>query len=189
MERDRALARRFQKIEVLEPSSEETRQILEGLRPRYEEFHAVRYLPDGLDAAVKLSERYLHDRKMPDKAIDLMDEAGADAKLEDGNGASVGVDRMEAVVARMAQIPPRQVSSSDKNALKNLEEDLRRVVFGQDRALTELATAIKLSRAGLRAGGEAHRLLPVHRADRRRQDRGSPSSSPRPWASSWCAST
>ena len=150
MERDRALARRFQKIEVLEPSSEETRQILEGLRPRYEEFHAVRYLPDGLDAAVKLSERYLHDRKMPDKAIDLMDEAGADAKLEDGNGASVGVDRMEAVVARMAQIPPRQVSSSDKSALKNLEEDLRLVVFGQDRALTELATAIKLSRAGLR---------------------------------------
>ena len=150
MERDRALARRFQKIEVLEPSSEETRQILEGLRPRYEEFHAVHYLPDGLDAAVKLSERYLHDRKMPDKAIDLMDEAGADAKLEDGNGASVGVDRMEAVVARMAQIPPRQVSSSDKSALKNLEEDLRLVVFGQDRALTELATAIKLSRAGLR---------------------------------------
>ncbi len=150
MERDRALARRFQKIEVLEPSSDETRQILEGLRPRYEEFHDVKYQSDALDAAVKLSERYLHDRKQPDKAIDLMDEAGADAKLEDGSAASVGVDRMEAVVARMAQIPPRQVSSSDKSALKNLEVDLRRVVFGQDRALTELATAIKLSRAGLR---------------------------------------
>ena len=149
-ERDRALARRFQKIEVLEPTTAETRLILEGLRPRYEEFHGVSYVAEGLDAAVKLSERYLHDRKLPDKAIDLLDEAGADAKLEEGEGASVGVDRMEAVVARMAQIPPRQVSSSDKSALKNLEADLRQVVFGQDQALAELSTAIKLSRAGLR---------------------------------------
>ncbi|MFO0571802.1 MAG: ATP-dependent Clp protease ATP-binding subunit ClpA [Polyangiaceae bacterium] len=150
LERDRALARRFQKIEVLEPSAEETLLILQGLKPRYEEFHVVTYEDGALEAAVTLAQRYLHDRKLPDKAIDLMDEAGADAKLEDGDGAKVGVERVEAVVARMAQIPPRQVSSSDKTALKNLEEDLRQVVFGQDRAIRELATAIKLSRAGLR---------------------------------------
>ena len=150
LERDRALARRFQKIEVLEPSLEETLLILKGLKPRYEEFHIVTYSDEALEAAVKLSQRYLHDRKLPDKAIDLMDEAGADAKLEEGDGAKVGVDRIEVVVARMAQIPPRQVSSSDKTALKNLEEDLRQAVFGQDRALAELASAVKLSRAGLR---------------------------------------
>ena len=150
LERDRALARRFQKIEVLEPSIEETLLILKGLRPRYEEFHVVSYSDEALEAAVKLAQRYLHDRKLPDKAIDLLDESGADAKLEDGEGAKVGVERIEAVVARMAQIPPRQVSSSDKTALKNLEDDLRRSVFGQDRALRELATAIKLARAGLR---------------------------------------
>src|SRR5690606_811764 len=150
LERDRALARRFQKVEVLEPSLEDTKKILEGLRPHYEEFHQVRYTPDALDAAVNLASKHLHDRKLPDKAIDLMDEAGADAKLSEGDGATVGVDRIEAVVARMAQIPPRQVSTSDKTSLKNLEADLKRTVFGQDPALEELANAIKLSRAGLR---------------------------------------
>ncbi|HEY3495434.1 MAG TPA: ATP-dependent Clp protease ATP-binding subunit ClpA [Polyangiaceae bacterium] len=150
VERDRALARRFQKIEVLEPSLEETVLILKGLLPRYEEFHGVRYESDAVDAAAKLADRHLHDRKMPDKAIDLVDEAGADAKLEDGANAVVGTERIEAVVARMAQIPPKQVSSSDKTALKNLEHDLEQVVFGQSRALKELSTAIKLSRAGLR---------------------------------------
>jgi ATP-dependent Clp protease ATP-binding subunit ClpA len=150
VERDRALARRFQKVEVLEPSLEETSLILKGLLPRYAEFHAVRYEADAVEACVKLADRHLHDRKMPDKAIDLLDESGADAKLEDGEGAVVGVGRVEAVVARMAQIPPRQVSASDKTSLKQLESDLRKVVFGQDRALSELSTAIKLSRAGLR---------------------------------------
>jgi ATP-dependent Clp protease ATP-binding subunit ClpA len=150
VERDRALARRFQKVEVLEPSLEETALILKGLLPRYEEFHVVHYDAEALDACVKLADRHLHDRKMPDKAIDLLDESGADAKLEDGDGARVGVARVEAVVARMAQIPTRQVSASDKTSLKKLDDDLRQVVFGQDRALTELATAIKLSRAGLR---------------------------------------
>jgi ATP-dependent Clp protease ATP-binding subunit ClpA len=150
LERDRALARRFQKIEVLEPSLEETVQILKGLQPRYEEFHHVTYAPEAIEAAGLLAERHLHDRKLPDKAIDLMDEAGADAKLEEGDGAIVGVERIEAVVARMAQIPPRQVSSDDKSALKSLETDLKTVVFGQDRAIRELATAIKLARAGLR---------------------------------------
>jgi len=151
LERDRALARRFQKIEVLEPSLEETILILKGLKPRYEEFHGVSYTDEALEAAAKLSQRYLFDRKLPDKAIDLMDEGGADAKLDQGAGTVVGVDRIEAVVARMAQIPPRQVSSDDKSALKNLESDLQQVVFGQDRAIAELATAIKLARAGLRS--------------------------------------
>jgi ATP-dependent Clp protease ATP-binding subunit ClpA len=150
LERDRALARRFQKIEVLEPSLEETVLILKGLQPRYEEFHKVKYSEAAIEAAANLAQRYLHDRKLPDKAIDLMDESGADAKLEDGDGAAVGVERIEAVVARMAQIPPRQISSSDKSSLKNLEADLKQVVFGQDRAIHEVATAIKLSRAGLR---------------------------------------
>ena len=150
LERDRALARRFQKIEVLEPSLDETVLILQGLQPRYEEFHKVTYTADAIRAAATLAQRHLHDRKLPDKAIDLMDEGGADAKLAVGDGATVGVDRIEQVVARMAQIPPRQVSASDKSSLKSLEEDLKRVVFGQDRAIKELATAIKLSRAGLR---------------------------------------
>jgi ATP-dependent Clp protease ATP-binding subunit ClpA len=150
VERDRALARRFQKIDVLEPSLEETLEILKGLVPRYEEFHGVSYEAEAVEAAARLADRHLHDRKMPDKAIDLVDEAGADAKLEDPSDTIVRVERIEAVVARMAQIPTRQVSSSDKTALKNLESDLERAVFGQSRALKELSTAIKLSRAGLR---------------------------------------
>ena len=150
VERDRALARRFQKIEVLEPSLEETMLILKGLLPKYEEFHKVTYDPDAVDASAKLADRHLHDRKMPDKAIDLLDEAGADATLDDGDNARVGIERIEAVVARMAQIPPKQVSSSDKSALRTLEHDLGQMVFGQDRAMQELSTAIKLSRAGLR---------------------------------------
>ncbi len=151
LERDRALARRFQKIEVLEPSLEETKEILKGLKPKYEEFHQVVYSPEAIDACAVLSDRHLRDKKQPDKAIDLLDESGADTKLEGGDNATVTVERVEAVVARIAQIPPRQVSTDDKSALKNLDADLHKVVYGQDRALTELVTAIKLSRAGLRA--------------------------------------
>jgi ATP-dependent Clp protease ATP-binding subunit ClpA len=151
LERDAALARRFQKIEVLEPSEEETVEILKGLLPRYAEFHHVKYSDDAVEVASKLAMRHLHDRRMPDKAIDLIDESGADAKLENGDGALVDATRIEHVVARMAQVPPKQVSSSDKDSLRNLETDLRVVVFGQDRALKELSAAIKLSRAGLRA--------------------------------------
>jgi len=151
LERDAALARRFQKIEVLEPSVEDTVKILKGLIPRYEEFHGVKYTPEALDAAATLASRHLHDRRLPDKAIDLIDEAGADAKLDRGEGATVDEERIEIVLARMAQIPPKQVSSSDKDALRNLEIDLKQVVFGQDRAISELTAAIKLSRAGLRA--------------------------------------
>jgi ATP-dependent Clp protease ATP-binding subunit ClpA len=150
LQRDAALARRFQKVEVLEPSLEETIDILRGLQKHYEEFHRVTYAPESIEAAAHLAVRHLHDRRMPDKAIDLVDEAGADAKLEDGDGATVGVERIEAVVARMAQIPPKQVSASDKTALRNLDADLKRVVFGQDRAIEELVAAVKLSRAGLR---------------------------------------
>ena len=152
-EKDRALARRFQKIDVLEPSLSETIRILKGLRGRYEEFHGVAYTDAALEAAATLADRHLRDKKMPDKAIDLMDEGGADAKLEaaiDAETVIVDVERIEAVLARMAQIPPRQVTADAKSALKNLESDLQKAVFGQDRALAELASAIKLSRAGLR---------------------------------------
>jgi ATP-dependent Clp protease ATP-binding subunit ClpA len=149
-ERDRALARRFQKIEVLEPSLEDTLAILQGLMPQYQEFHGVTYEPAAIEAAAKLAERHLFDRRLPDKAIDLVDEAGADAKLELGAGAIVDADRIGQVLARMAQVPPRQVSADDKTALRNLETELQHVVFGQDRAIRELTSAIKLSRAGLR---------------------------------------
>jgi ATP-dependent Clp protease ATP-binding subunit ClpA len=149
LERDAALARRFQKIEVNEPTTEETALILRGLLPKYEEYHGVKYVEEAVEAASTLAARHLHDRRMPDKAIDLIDESGADAKLE--GGVTVDVERIEQVVARMAQVPPKQVSSSDKDALRSLENDLRAVVFGQDRAIGELTAAIKLSRAGLRA--------------------------------------
>ena len=202
-EKDRALSRRFQRVEVNEPSIEDTKKILEGLRGKYEDFHGVAYTDEALDAAATLSARYLHDRRLPDKAIDLLDEAGAAAKLKlyegekppnllrdeeeardatkkkaalaDGDGATrlngsaalkrtpdkgdeaekpkivVGVVEVETVLARMAQIPPREVSSNDKEKLRSLEADLKKVVFGQDRAVEQLAAAIKLARAGLRS--------------------------------------
>jgi ATP-dependent Clp protease ATP-binding subunit ClpA len=159
-EKDRALARRFQRVEVNEPSVEDTVKILQGLRKQYEEFHGVTYTDDALRAAAELSAKYLHDRKLPDKAIDLVDETGAAKKLEVVGSAAkedeakppvVDVPDIEAVLARMAQIPPREVTTSDKERLRNLEADLRAVVFGQDSAIHQLASAIKLSRAGLRA--------------------------------------
>ncbi|MCH2108302.1 MAG: AAA family ATPase, partial [Polyangiaceae bacterium] len=150
IEKDRAFARRFQKIEVLEPTVEETVQILQGLKPRYESYHGVTYAEDAIEQAVHLAERHLFDRKLPDKAIDLMDEAGANAKLNPAQGKVVTVEGIEEVVARMAQIPPRQVSSDDRAALQNLEVDLKKAVFGQDPAIEELSAAIRLARAGLR---------------------------------------
>ena len=150
-ERDRALARRFQKIDVPEPSAEDTVRILEGLRGRYEEFHNVRYDAGALRAAAELSARYLHDRRLPDKAIDLMDEAGAEAKLAAGEGVPlVDAATVERILATMAQIPPRTVAGSDRERLRTLEAELKGRVFGQDRAIGQLASAIKLSRAGLR---------------------------------------
>jgi ATP-dependent Clp protease ATP-binding subunit ClpA len=150
LERDRAFARRFQKVVVLEPSLEDSVLILRGLRSRYEEFHGVTYSDEVLQSTAMLAQRHLHDRKMPDKAIDLLDESGADTKLSSASGSPVTIERVETVVARMAQIPSRQVSSSDKKALRDLEKDLGAVVFGQERAIKELSSAIKLSRAGLR---------------------------------------
>jgi ATP-dependent Clp protease ATP-binding subunit ClpA len=150
-DRDRALARRFQKIEVDEPSLDDTVKILQGLLPHYASFHQVTYEPETVDVAVKLSERHLSDRKLPDKAIDLIDESGADVKLEFGPGGVVDVARIESVVARIAQVPARQVSHDDRIALKNLEEALGHVVYGQSKAIHQLVSAIKLSRVGLRA--------------------------------------
>ena len=157
-EKDRALARRFQRVEVNEPSVEDTVRILEGLKKHYEEFHGIKYDEDAVRAAAELSAKYLHDRKLPDKAIDLIDETGAAKKLAaketDGAAAETPVVKtgdVEAVLARMAQIPPREVSTSDKDRLKNLENELKAVVFGQEKAIHQLVAAIKLSRAGLRA--------------------------------------
>ncbi len=169
-EKDRALARRFQRVEVGEPSVEDTVKILEGLRKQYEEFHGVRYRDEAIRAAAELSAKYLHDRKMPDKAIDLIDETGAARKLGLQSGESEGaavevspgatadagipvveVTDVERVLARMAQIPPREVSTSDKERLRDLASDLKSVVFGQDAAIAQLVSAIRLSRAGLRA--------------------------------------
>ena len=130
LERDSALARRFQRIEVGEPSEAETAQILEGLRSKYEEFHKITYTKEAIEAAAKLASRYLQDRRLPDKAIDLLDEAGAAARLAHGDGHVVDVHDVEAVVARMAQIPPRQVSTSDKAQLKDLGTGLRGAIFG-----------------------------------------------------------
>ena len=151
LERDSALARRFQRIEINEPSVDETRQILEGLRKHYEEFHKVKFTDAALEAAAKLSDRYLRDRRLPDKAIDLLDEAGAAARLAHGDDYTVDVPDIEIVVAKMAQIPPRQVSTSDRAQLKDLQKELEGVVFGQAEAVSQLASAIKLSRAGLRS--------------------------------------
>lgn len=150
-EKDRALARRFQKIDIVEPSVGETIEILNGLKHRFEEHHGVSYTAEALEAAATLSSRHINDRHLPDKAIDVIDEAGARERLkpEDERLDQIGVDEIEAVIARIARIPPRQVSRSDRDALKTLERDLGMVVFGQDEAISTLASAIKMSRSGL----------------------------------------
>ncbi len=151
-EKDRALARRFQKIDVVEPTVPDTIKILKGLRTHFEEFHGLKYTDEAIKTAVELSARYLADRKLPDKAIDVIDEAGASQwlKPEGERLKVVDVETVEEVIARMARIPSKQVSKSDAQALKGLENDLRLVVYGQDNAIEALSTAIKLSRAGLR---------------------------------------
>ncbi len=150
-ERDRALVRRFQRIEVGEPSVEDAIAIVEGLRPKYEEFHEVKYGRAAIRAAVVLADRYIHDRKLPDKAIDVLDEAGAAAKLKGRKGGRIGAGEVEAIIATMAQIPPKRVSRTDKDRLKQLEDELKGVVFGQDHAIDLLAGSIRMSRAGLRS--------------------------------------
>lgn len=151
-EKDRALARRFQKIDVVEPSVPDTIKILQGLKPYFEDFHDIRFTNEALKAAVELSDRYMGDRKLPDKAIDVIDEAGASTRLVAASKRkkTIGVKDVETVIAKMARIPPKSVSKSDEAALKSLDTDLKRVVYGQDDAISKLASAIKLSRAGLR---------------------------------------
>jgi ATP-dependent Clp protease ATP-binding subunit ClpA len=151
-EKDRALVRRFQKIDVNEPTIEDTIKILKGLKTYYEEFHKLRYTNDAIKAAVELSARYITDRKLPDKAIDIIDEAGAGQMLlpESRRKKVIGLKEVEAVVAKIARIPPKSVSKSDTEALLQLESDLKRAVYGQEDAIEQLSAAMKMARAGLR---------------------------------------
>ncbi len=150
-EKDHALTRRFQKIDVVEPTVPETIEILRGLRARFEEHHGVKYADDALKAAAELSARHINDRHLPDKAIDVIDEAGARQRLKplDQRAEFVTVEQIEDVVARIARIPPKTVSSNDRDVLKNLERNLKLVIYGQDKAIDTLASSIKMARSGL----------------------------------------
>ena len=152
-EKDRALARRFQKVDIIEPNIADTYEILLGLKKKFEEHHAIEYKDEALKAAAELADRYINDRHMPDKAIDVIDEAGAYQRLqpEENRKKVIEVDDVEHIVSKISRIPPKSVSSSDKELLGKLERNLKMVVFGQDEAIVSLATAIKLSRAGLKA--------------------------------------
>ena len=188
-ERDRALARRFQKIEVPEPSQEDAVKILQGLKPHYEKHHGVRYSNSAIRAAVKLSAKHINDRRLPDKAIDVIDEIGAAVKIqpEEKRRKTISPKDVENIVAKIAKIPPRSVSSSDKEQLQSLDRELKLVVFGQDSAIDTLASTIKLSRSGL-----GHPEKPIGcflfagpTGSARLSWR---SNSRRPWGSSFCAS-
>jgi ATP-dependent Clp protease ATP-binding subunit ClpA len=151
-EKDHALARRFQKIDIAEPTVPQSIEILKGLKSRFEEHHKVSYTDEAIVAAVELSARFINERQLPDKAIDVIDEAGASVRLEPlaTRTSVVDVPQIENVIAKMARIPPKNVSASDRDQLRNLERDLKLVIFGQDNAVTALASAIKLARSGLR---------------------------------------
>ncbi len=151
-EKDRALSRRFQKIDVNEPTIDETVKILNGLKSRFEEHHQLKYTKQAMRSAAELAHRYINDRHLPDKAIDVIDEAGASQNLlpPSRRKKTIGVQEIEAVVSKMARIPPKTVSTSDKDMLRNLERDLKLVVYGQDEAIETLGAAIKMSRSGLR---------------------------------------
>ena len=151
-EKDRALVRRFQKIDVAEPTVADAIEIMKGLKPYFEDFHHIKYTNQAIKSAVELSAKYIHDRKLPDKAIDVIDETGASQMLVPPNKRkrTIGVKEVEATIATMARIPPKTVSKSDTELLRNLDNDLKRVVFGQDQAIRALSAAIKLARAGLR---------------------------------------
>ncbi|TGL53908.1 ATP-dependent Clp protease ATP-binding subunit ClpA [Leptospira wolffii] len=154
-EKDHALSRRFQKLEVNEPSVEDTILILKGLLPKYEEFHGVKYSSQAVEEAARLSERYILDRKLPDKAIDLLDEAGAKVKLRShAKSKTVSVKEIEELVSKISKIPPRTVKADDREKLKVLDEELKRKIYGQDKAVTELVQAIRLSRSGLSEPGK-----------------------------------
>ncbi len=151
-EKDRALLRRFQKIDVHEPSIPDAVKILKGLKPYFEDYHRIRYTNEAVKAAVELSSKYIHDRKLPDKAIDVIDEVGAAQMLvpEARRRKTIGVKEVEGIVAKIARIPPKNVSKTDTESLRNLDDELKRVVYGQDKAIDTLSTAFKMSRAGLR---------------------------------------
>ncbi|MGE0499896.1 MAG: ATP-dependent Clp protease ATP-binding subunit ClpA [Rhizobiaceae bacterium] len=151
-EKDRALVRRFQKIDVNEPTVDDAIEIMKGLKPYYEDFHKVKFTNDAIKAAVELSARYINDRKLPDKAIDVIDETGASQMLlpENKRKKTISVKEIEATVATMARIPPKTVSADDEKVLASLDAELKRVVYGQDTAISALSSAIKLARAGLR---------------------------------------
>jgi len=151
-EKDRALVRRFQKIDVNEPSIPDAIEIIKGLKPYFEDFHKIRYTGEAIKAAVELSVRYIHDRKLPDKAIDVIDESGAAQMLlsDSKRKKTIGLKEIEATIATMARVPPKSVSKDDAEVLAHLDETLKRVVYGQDKAVSALTTAIKLARAGLR---------------------------------------
>ena len=151
-EKDRALVRRFQKIDIKEPTVEDSIEILKGLKPYFEEYHKLKYTNEAIKAAVELSAKYIHDRKLPDKAIDVIDETGASQMLvpEAKRKKKIGVKEVEATVATMARIPPKTITKSDAEVLAAIDKDLKRLVFGQDKAIEALASSIKLSRAGLR---------------------------------------
>src|ERR1700757_3457535 len=151
-EKDRALVRRFQKIDIKEPTVEDSIEILKGLKPYFEEYHKLKYTSDAIKAAVQLSSRYIHDRKLPDKAIDVIDESGAAQMIvaENKRKKTIGIKEIETPIASMARIPPKSVSKDDAEVLKHLESTLKRTVFGQEKAIESLAASIKLARAGLR---------------------------------------
>ncbi|HGG58420.1 MAG TPA: AAA family ATPase, partial [Gammaproteobacteria bacterium] len=150
-EKDHALARRFQKIDIDEPSVTETFEILKGLKSRFEDHHQIKYTNNALRSAAELAEKYITDRRLPDKAIDVIDEAGANRQLqpEATRRKTINVQDIETIIAKMARIPPKSVSASDKEALRSLERNLKMVVFGQDEAIDQLSAAIKMSRSGL----------------------------------------
>src|SRR5216110_2815269 len=151
-EKDRALVRRFQKIDINEPTVPDAIEILKGLKPYFEDYHKLKYTNDAIKAAVELSARYIHDRKLPDKAIDVIDESGAAQMLlpESRRKKTIGLKEVETTIATMARIPPKTVSKDDAEVLAHLENTLKRVVYGQDKAIGALSSSIKLARAGLR---------------------------------------
>ena len=190
-EKDRALLRRFQKIDVNEPTVEDTIKILAGLRSAFEEHHKVKYTPDAIKAAVELSARYINDRKLPDKAIDVIDEVGAMQMLvpPSKRKKTITTKEIEAVISTMARIPPKSVSTDDKKALEHLDRDLKRVVFGQDEAIdrARLGDQAQPRRAcAIPTSRSATICSPARPASARPRSRAS---SPRSWASRCSAST
>ncbi len=173
-EKDRALVRRFQKIDVNEPTVEDAIAIMKGLKPYFEDYHKLKYTGEAIKAAVELSARYIHDRKLPDKAIDVIDESGAAQMLlpESRRKKTIGIKEIETTIATMARIPPKSVSKDDAEVLQHLDQTLKTVVYGQDKAIAALVGLDQACARGPARAREADRLLPVLGPDRRRQDRG-----------------